>query len=49
VFLLRDAINGGMGLPEMEDADFWIMRLLYDLLITEERTRAPEPPSIPAV
>ena len=49
VFLLRDAINGSLGLPEMEDADSWIVRLLYDLLIAEERTRFPEPPTIPAV
>ena len=49
VFLLRDAINGSLGVPEMEDADSWIVRLLYDLLIAEERTRFPEPPTIPAV
>jgi len=48
VFLLRDAINGGLGLPEMEDADSWIVRVLYDLLISEERTRNPEPPGLPA-
>jgi hypothetical protein len=48
VFLLRDAINAGLGLPEMEDVDSWIVRLLYDLLIMEERARTPEPPSLPA-
>jgi hypothetical protein len=48
VFLLRDAINGGLGLPEMEDVDSWIVRLLYDLLIMEEGARIPEPPSLPA-
>jgi hypothetical protein len=48
VFLLRDALNGGLGLPEMEDADSWIVRVLYDLLISEEHARNPEPPSLPA-
>ena len=48
VFLLREAIDGRLGLPEIDDVDSWIVRLLYDLLITEERTRAPEPPSLPA-
>jgi len=48
VFLLRDAINGSLGLPQMEDGDSWIVRLLYGLLVMEEQTRNPEPPSLPA-
>lgn len=49
VFLLRDVINGSIHVPELEEPDSWIVRLLYDLLISEQRTHAPDPPSLPAV
>ena len=49
VFLLREVIQGSIQLPELDDPDSWIVRLLYDLLISEQRNRTPDPPRLPAV
>ena len=49
VFLLREAINGSIHVPELEEPDSWIVRLLYDLLMTKQRTRTPDPPGLPAI
>ena len=49
MFLLREAIDGAVNLPELENADSWIVRLLYDLLVTEERVQTQSPPGLPAV
>lgn len=49
VFLLREVMNGSIQVPELEEPDSWIVRLLHDLLMSEQHTRAPDPPSIPAL
>ena len=49
VFLLREAIKGSIHVPELEEPDSWIARLLYDLLMSEQRTRTPDPSGLPAV
>jgi hypothetical protein len=49
VFLLREVINGSIHMPELEEPDSWIARLLYDLLISEQRARTPDQPGLPAV
>lgn len=49
VFLLREAIKGSVHVPEMDEPDSWIARLLYDLLMSEQRTRTPDPPGLPAI
>jgi predicted amidophosphoribosyltransferase len=49
VFLLREAIDGTIHVPALEEPDSWIARLLYDLLISEQRARTPDQPGIPAV
>jgi len=49
VFLLREVIQASIHLPELDDPDSWIVRLLDDLLIGEQRTRTPYPLGLPAI